>query len=90
MSDFSQVEQDEKDKNLLQHVVNGNINEIKNAIENGADVNYTTGHGYTPLYESVGTGNKEIVSILIKAGAKIDIDGDEYNGPPLVWSQKVM
>ena len=83
MSDLSQVE---KNKNLLIYVKNENINEIKNAIENGADVNYTTGHGYTPLYESVGTGNKEIVSILIKAGAKIDVDGDEYNGPPLVYA----
>ena len=83
MSDLSQAE---KNKNLLIYVKNENINEIKNAIENGADVNYTTGHGYTPLYESVGNGNKEIVSILIKAGAKIDVDGDEYNGPPLVWA----
>ena len=83
MSDLSQVE---KNKNLLIYVKNENINEIKNAIENGADVNYTTEQGYTPLYESVGKGNKEIVSILIKAGAKIDVDGDEYNGPPLVWA----
>ena len=83
MSDLSQVE---KNKNLLIYVKNENINEIKNAIEDGADVNYTTQQGYTPLYESVGTGNKEIVSILIEAGAKIDVDGDEYNGPPLVWA----
>ena len=83
MSDLSQVE---KNKNLLIYVKNENINEIKNAIKDGADVNYTTGQGYTPLYESVGTGNKEIVSILIKAGAKIDVDGDEYNGPPLVYA----
>ena len=83
MSDLSQVE---KNKNLLIYVKNENINEIKNAIEDGADVNYTTRQGYTPLYESVGTGNKEIVSILIEAGAKIDVDGDEYNGPPLVWA----
>ncbi len=83
MSDLSQVE---KNKNLLIYVKNENINEIKNAIKDGADVNYTTRQGYTPLYESVGTGNKEIVSILIEAGAKIDVDGDEYNGPPLVWA----
>ena len=83
MSDLSQVE---KNKNLLIYVKNENINEIKNAIKDGADVNYTTQQGYTPLYESVGTGNKEIVSILIEAGAKIDVDGDEYNGPPLVWA----
>ena len=83
MSNLSQVE---KNKNLLIYVKNENINEIKNAIKDGADVNYTTQQGYTPLYESVGTGNKEIVSILIEAGAKIDVDGDEYNGPPLVWA----
>ena len=85
MSDLSQVE---KNKNLLIYVKNENINEIKNAIEDGADVNYTTRQGYTPLYESVGTGNKKIVSILIEAGAKIDVDGDEYNGPPLVYAAR--
>ena len=81
MSDLSQVE---KNKNLLIYVKNENINEIKNAIEDGADVNYTTRQGYTPLFESIFTGNKEIVKTLIEAGAKIDVLGDKDNGPPLV------
>ena len=85
MSDLSQVE---KNKNLLIYVKNENINEIKNAIEHGADVNYTTPEGYTPLYKSIFTGNKEIVKTLIEAKAKIDVDGDEYNGPPLVTAAR--
>ena len=85
MSDLSQVE---KNKNLLQHVVNGNINEIKNAIKDRADVNYTTEQGYTPLFESIFTGNKEIVKTLIEAKAKIDVLGDKNNGPPLVLAAR--
>ena len=83
MNDLSQ---DEKNEHLLNEIKNENINEIKYAIEQRADVNYTTPQGHTPLYQSVGRGNKEIVSILIEAEAKIDVLGDINNGPPLVWA----
>lgn len=86
VEEFRNLSQGNKNKLLLTSVKESNIENIRLALEEGASVNYTTSQGYTPLYESVGTGNEEIVNILLEAGAKIDVPGDKYNGPPLVWA----
>ena len=84
--EFSSLPQKDKDTALLTFVRLGDITNIKTSIGSGANVNYVTRQGYTPLYESVGTGNQQIVKILLDAGAAIDVPGDGYNGPPLVWA----
>ena len=86
--EFSALSQAEKNKTLLRYVKNQDIDNIQSALEQGADVNYTTPQGYTPLYESVGIGNQQTTSMLLDAGAEIDVPGDEYNGPPFVWAAK--
>lgn len=86
IEEISNLSQANKNKLLLTSVKESNIENIKLVLEEGANVNYTTSQGYTPLYESVGTGNEEIVNILLEAGANIDVPGDKYNGPPLVWA----
>lgn len=84
--EFSSLSQKDKDTELLTFVRRGDIADVKTSIGAGANVNYVTRQGYTPLYESVGTGNQQIVKILLDARAVIDVPGDEYNGPPLVWA----
>lgn len=84
--EFSSLSQKDKDTALLTFVRRGDIADVKTSIGAGANVNYVTRQGYTPLYESVGTGNQQIVKILLDARAVIDVPGDEYNGPPLVWA----
>ena len=86
VEEFRNLPQANKNKLLLTSVIDSNIENIKLALEEGANVNYTTPQGYTSLYESVGTGNEQIVNILLEAGANIDVPGDKYNGPPLVWA----
>ena len=85
---FNNLSQAEKNKTLLRYVKNEDTHNIQSALQHSADVNYTTPQGYTPLSESVGTGNEQIVSMLLDAGAEIDVPGDEYNGPPFVWAAK--
>jgi len=55
-------------------------------LRKGADPNITTPRGETPLYESVPIEDIELINELIKYGAKIDIPGDYFNGPPIVWA----
>ena len=84
--EFSSLPQKDKDTALLTFVRLGDITNIKTSIGSGANVNYVTRQGYTPLYESVGSGNQQIVKILLDAKAVIDVRGDAHNGPPLVWA----
>ena len=72
---FNNLSQAEKNKTLLRYVKNEDTHNIQSALQHGADVNYTTPQGYTPLSESVGTGNEQIVSMLLDAGAEIDVPG---------------
>lgn len=85
---FNNLSQAEKNKTLLRYVKNEDTHNIQSALQHGADVNYTTPQGYTPLSESVGTGNEQIVSMLLDASADINVPGDEINGPPFVWAAK--
>lgn len=84
--EFSSLPQSDKDTALLTFVRREDMTNIKTSIDAGANVNYVTRQGYTPLYESVGTGNQQIIKILLDAGADINVPGDEYNGPPLIWA----
>ena len=84
--EFSSLPQNDKDETLLTFVRNGDITNIKTSIGSGANVKYVTRQGYTPLYESMSIGNQQIIKILLDAGAVIDVPGDGYNGPPLVWA----
>ena len=86
IQEFSTLSQAEKNKALLRYVRNEDVDNIRSALKQGANVNYATPQGYTPLYESAGIGNKQIISMLLDAGAEIDVPGDEYNGPPLIWA----
>lgn len=62
------------DNASLIELANNNENEaIRQRIESGANVNETDDSGRSPLYIAVWSGNIELMAMLIKAGAKIDL-----------------
>lgn len=58
------------DNNLINAVKNGNVNEAKTLIENGADVNARNKYGDTALMYAVASGYIDIVKLLKAHGAK--------------------
>jgi len=59
----------------------GNIEAVKQAIADGADVNAKM-DGWTPLHYATGMGLKEIAELLITAGADVNAK-NEWGGTPL-------
>lgn len=58
--------------------------QVKGAIELGADVNKESEHG-SPLFRAVGHGNVETIKVLIDAGADLNAK-HEFNRTPLNWA----
>lgn len=54
---------------LYQAVQAGNRNEVRLLLRRGADPNWTTPTGMTPLHEAAYWGEKDIVALLLQAGA---------------------
>lgn len=65
------------DRQLVDAVGAGNVNQIEGLIRDGANVNAVEGYAPSPLYSAVISGNTEIVKTLIKNGA---IHKRERNG----------
>lgn len=57
---------------LLEACHYGSVEKVKNAIEKGADVNYTGEYGMTCLMHAVWMGHLKIVKLLIKQGVNIN------------------
>nr|CAG8470076.1 4882_t:CDS:2 [Entrophospora candida] len=53
---------------LIQEILNENPNNVKQLLEEGADVWYKDDKGKSPLHFACDNGNKEIVSLLIQHG----------------------
>lgn len=54
---------------LMFAIDNNDANVVDTLIENGADVNFETPDGLTPLRFARMNGNEKIISLLLKAGA---------------------
>ena len=59
----------------------GNIEAVKQAIADGADVNALGDEGETPLHQAAIGGHKEVAELLIAKGA--DLDAKSYGETPL-------
>jgi len=67
------------------------LNAAKEALGNGADVNYKDNEGNTALLKASFLGNIELVKLLVKNGADIDIKGREEDTPLITsfkWSEE--
>ncbi|MDE0509378.1 MAG: ankyrin repeat domain-containing protein [Gammaproteobacteria bacterium] len=62
---------------VIDAVRSGNLNNVRAALDAGADVNFETFDGeWTPLSDAVRIGNLEIAALLLDAGADIDRAND--------------
>jgi len=77
-------------KSLHEAAKEGDVEEVKRLIAEGADVNATEGESaWTPLLSAAIKGHAEVVRVLLANGAKVNV-GDSYDGyTPLyyaIWS----
>jgi len=71
-------------KSLHQAAADGDIEQVKLLIRNGADVNATVGkRAKTPLIDAVSYGHADIVEVLLANGAKVDM-ADNLGRTPLI------
>ena len=59
------------DRALLDAAKKGNIEAVKQAIDDGADLNTKGRYGATPLQDAAFRGHQEIVELLIVEGANV-------------------
>ncbi|MHC4463040.1 MAG: ankyrin repeat domain-containing protein [Planctomycetota bacterium] len=78
----------ESDEPLHRAIQHGDVNNVRNLIEEGADVNAKDGSGRIPLGYAAEKGNMEIVELLFAAGA--DVNGKGHDGQlPFVWASEM-
>ena len=65
---------DDFEQNIL--LKESNLSKIKCLISKGANVNYQSPDGLTPLIISVKMGNYKVVSSLLEAGANVSVTKD--------------
>ncbi|MCE2688205.1 MAG: ankyrin repeat domain-containing protein [Rickettsiales bacterium] len=63
--------------NLIALILTNKINEIKKFIAEGGDVNLRDEWGLTPLIAATLCNDPAIVKILLRAGAKLDLQNNE-------------
>ncbi|CAD7694796.1 unnamed protein product [Ostreobium quekettii] len=61
---------------LLDAAADGDVDEVKQLLEDGADVNTTDDSGNTPLILGAISGSSEVVRVLLEAGTDINAQGE--------------
>jgi ankyrin repeat protein len=75
----------QKDKKLLDAAKNKKLDEVREALATGANVNVTDDDGNTALIIASEKGYTEIVEMLLKKGADVNAT-DKYGRTALIWA----
>jgi serine/threonine-protein phosphatase 6 regulatory ankyrin repeat subunit B len=65
-----------ENKNLLKASINNDLNEVRNSLSNGVDIEVKSNDGITALIFASIKGNKEIVEFLLDKGANVEAKDD--------------
>ncbi len=77
-----QIFSSEEDSQLIQAVKNNNLEYVKKALDNGADINTKDGMGNTPLFIAASCDYEEVALELVALGADINM-ANHYGGTAL-------
>ena len=80
----------EANQSLIEAVWEGNISKVRDALNNGANINFRCNDGYasTALMVAVRMGDIEIVELLLEAGA--NVNAQDINGKTaLMWTSSI-
>ncbi len=81
--------QDDQDAEaLFEAVRNSEIDLVKKLLKAGVNVDAKTEYGSTALFFACDRGNKEMVELLLKAGAKPNIKDTFYKATPVTWASQ--
>ena len=70
---------------LISASESGNLEDVRELIENGANVNLADSYGKTPLMYASENGYPEVVETLINGGANVNVK-DEYHESALMYA----
>ena len=71
------------DRSLIEAVENGDLKQVRQLLDSGANANVEDYAAHTPLYHAAQKGHLEIARLLIEDGADID---HESGDSPLLWA----
>jgi len=77
-------------QSLCEAAYNGDVERVKQLIEEGADVNARGIKGKTPLLRAASVGHLDVVKVLLENGADVDVGGGKYT--PLfhpIWDDNI-
>lgn len=73
LRDLSDEEQDDLDRRLLFHAMNGDLTGAALALAEGADVNGINGHGWSCLHLAIANGHEDVARLLIDNDANVEV-----------------
>ena len=74
----------DRENKLIAAVQQGDIELVRQAIDEGADVNERDQQGWTPLHWSAGSGNVEIIRFLLNHWSDVTLAGRDNRTPLMV------
>lgn len=69
------------DNKLLEAVKQGNIENVKELLSQGADINISDEYGETPLHSAALYGHLDVVKYLVEQGADVDVKNKFWETP---------
>jgi ankyrin repeat protein len=83
----SNISNEEKNKRLLiEASKDGKIEVVKSLIDTGVDINTTNSNGFTSLILASERCHTEIIELLVKAGADVNLKDGRYGSTALIFA----